>query len=208
MINSKNIDDLHPTLKRGAIELVNRLKGHGYTLGISATYRDFEYQNYLYEQGRTRPGNIVTNARGGESLHNYRLAFDIYQNVKDDLYNENFLRLSGNIWEQMGGKWGGRWDLFPDKPHMEFAGLLSLRELQNGKMLDKNMKMKWENEEIEKGDDYIMYVRFEDVPEYAKETIRKLMGKGLLKGDGNGNINLTESMVRVLVINDRAGLYN
>jgi peptidoglycan LD-endopeptidase CwlK len=38
--------------------------------------RSFEDQDELYAQGRTKPGNIVTNARGGDSLHNYGLAAD------------------------------------------------------------------------------------------------------------------------------------
>ena len=38
--------------------------------------RTFEDQDKLYAQGRTKPGQIVTNARGGDSLHNYGLAAD------------------------------------------------------------------------------------------------------------------------------------
>lgn len=36
----------------------------------------FAEQNALYAQGRTKPGRIVTNARGGQSYHNFGLAFD------------------------------------------------------------------------------------------------------------------------------------
>ena len=50
------------------------------------------------------------------------------------------------------------------------------------------------------------YETIEDVPEWAKPTIRKLMGKGILQGDGGG-LGLTYDLTRILVINDRAGLY-
>ena len=45
------------------------------------------------------------------------------------------------------------------------------------------------------------------MPEYARPTILKLVDKGLLQGDENG-LGLTDDLLRVLVINDRAGLYD
>lgn len=53
----------------------------------------------------------------------------------------------------------------------------------------------------------IMYNTFNDVPDWAKPTIKKLIDKGFLNGDSNGNLNLSLDMIRILVINDRAGLY-
>lgn len=46
-----------------------------------------------------------------------------------------------------------------------------------------------------------------NMPDWAKPTIQKLVNKGMLKGDGNG-LNLTEDLMRLLVINDRAGIYD
>lgn len=46
----------------------------------------------------------------------------------------------------------------------------------------------------------------DNMPEWAKLTIQKLVDKGILKGDGDG-LNLDENLMRLLVINDRAGLY-
>jgi peptidoglycan L-alanyl-D-glutamate endopeptidase CwlK len=68
MIDSRNVDDLHPALARGCRELIRRMKLAGFdAVGVSATYRDHARQNQLFAQGRTTPGNIVTNARGGQS---------------------------------------------------------------------------------------------------------------------------------------------
>ena len=45
------------------------------------------------------------------------------------------------------------------------------------------------------------------MPEWAKPTIQKLVDKGALKGDENG-LGLTDELLRILVINDRAGIYD
>ena len=46
-----------------------------------------------------------------------------------------------------------------------------------------------------------------NMPEWARPTIQKLVDKGILQGDENG-LGLTDELLRVLVINDRAGLYD
>ena len=53
------------------------------------------------------------------------------------------------------------------------------------------------------------YKTIEEVPDYGKATVKKLIDKGLLKGYANSSLglNLSEELVRMLVINDRAGLY-
>lgn len=47
----------------------------------------------------------------------------------------------------------------------------------------------------------------DEVPGYARSTIEKLLNRDLLVGTGKG-LQLSEDMLRVLVINDRAGLYD
>lgn len=47
----------------------------------------------------------------------------------------------------------------------------------------------------------------ENMPEWAKATIQKLVDKGILQGNEKGELNLNDTMLRMLVINDRAGLY-
>lgn len=55
----------------------------------------------------------------------------------------------------------------------------------------------------------VSYKTLEEVPEYGRAIIKKLIDKGLLKGyaDSSLGLNLSEELVRMLVINDRAGLY-
>ena len=52
------------------------------------------------------------------------------------------------------------------------------------------------------------YNTLSEVPDWAQPTIGKLMEKGLLKGDQNGRLLLDDTMLRILVINDRAGIYD
>lgn len=52
-----------------------------------------------------------------------------------------------------------------------------------------------------------VYNKPNDCPAWAKDTVQKLVNKGFLQGDENGNLALPESMLRMLVINDRAHLY-
>ena len=47
----------------------------------------------------------------------------------------------------------------------------------------------------------------DNMPEWARPTIAKLVNKEFLKGDEEGKLGLTEDLMRLLVINDRAGLY-
>ena len=51
------------------------------------------------------------------------------------------------------------------------------------------------------------YDSVDELPEWAKPTVIKLMDKGLINGDGN-TLDLSKDMLRLLVINDRAGVYD
>jgi hypothetical protein len=46
----------------------------------------------------------------------------------------------------------------------------------------------------------------ESAPDWAKDTVQKMIDKGLLNGNGE-SLDLSLDMLRIFVINDRAGLY-
>ena len=60
----------------------------------------------------------------------------------------------------------------------------------------------------EEEDEMVIYKTLDDVPKEFKPTVQKLMDKDAIKGTGNGELNLEENMVRVLVMHDRLGLYD
>ena len=79
MINSKLTSDLDPEVETLCLKHIALCRQRGIELIVTSTYRDFEAQNALYGIGRIfNIGHAtVTNARGGESWHNYKCAYDI-----------------------------------------------------------------------------------------------------------------------------------
>jgi N-acetyl-anhydromuramyl-L-alanine amidase AmpD len=55
-------------------------------------------------------------------------------------------------------------------------------------------------------DDEMTYKTFNDVPDWGKPLVKKLMDRGSLKGEGNGILNLPESTLKTLVILEREGV--
>ena len=59
------------------------------------------------------------------------------------------------------------------------------------------------------------YNTIAELPEWARETVKKLCDKGVIKGNGGAkdssgypaDLSMTEDMARMLVWNDRAGMY-
>ena len=111
----------------------------GLDVRLTQGFRTYSYQNDLYDQGRTRRGHIVTDARGGESLHNFGLAYDVGvfdggQYVKrgaDPRYRRVGV-LGEGVADGIGAarlRWGGRWSK-PDSSHFEFDGGLPLTEIR------------------------------------------------------------------------------
>ena len=85
-------------------------------------------QAWLYAQGRTRPGDIVTNASTSlTSWHGYGLAVDIVHAVrfwtpfgKDSRKNEKWFADVAAIFKATRCNWGGDWT-HPDTPHMQWG---------------------------------------------------------------------------------------
>ena len=84
---------------------------------ITETYRPQERENYLYAQGRTRPGQIVTWTL--DSNHKSRLAWDIAVGPPHSLYDVATLTRVGAIARKIGITWGGDWVGSIDRPHFE-----------------------------------------------------------------------------------------
>lgn len=84
---------------------------------ITETYRSQERQDYLYAQGRTRPGKIVTWTNS--SNHEARLAWDIAVAPPKTLYDVSTLTKVGAIAKRLNITWGGTWNDNIDLPHFE-----------------------------------------------------------------------------------------
>jgi peptidoglycan L-alanyl-D-glutamate endopeptidase CwlK len=136
MINSRELRFLHPIVRTKCEQFIEKCRKQGITVLVTSTYRDNESQDALYAQGRTVAGKKVTNAKGGQSFHNWRVAFDIVPLVNGKaIWNDKALFTKcGEIGESCGLEWGGRWK-FTDMPHFQYTGGLTLKDFQAGKTL-------------------------------------------------------------------------
>lgn len=141
------LQQLHPICRDKAIDAYNEAvqatpKGvHPY---IDQTLRTFEESTKLYNQpfdGKDNDGDgrideadeKVSNAKAGQSWHNYGLALDFHLQIngKDvwDEKNPNW-KVVVNIFKKHGFSWGGDWNSFKDYPHLEYKGGYTLAQLQ------------------------------------------------------------------------------
>ena len=137
MINSRSLSELLPQVQVRAEKMIEVCKASGIDLLVTSTYRDNESQDALYAQGRTTPGKIVTKAKGGQSFHNYRCAFDVVPlvNGKPIWDDEALWAKIGQIGKQVGLEWAGDWVSFKETAHFQYTGGKTLKQLQAGEKI-------------------------------------------------------------------------
>jgi peptidoglycan L-alanyl-D-glutamate endopeptidase CwlK len=136
MINSRKLEDLIPQAKERVERFIALCHEQGIDLLVTSTFRDHESQGELYEQGRTKPGKVVTNAKPGESWHNYRCAVDVVPLVNGKPNwdgSDPIWQTIGELGEQAGLEWAGRWHSFKELAHFQYTGGLTLADLKAGK---------------------------------------------------------------------------
>jgi peptidoglycan L-alanyl-D-glutamate endopeptidase CwlK len=124
---------LHPKIRAEVLDLVGtankQLSGRSQVLIVQGL-RTIDQQNELYAQGRTKPGKIVTKAKGGSSYHNYGLAIDfallidnktLSWDVNADFDNDHISDWMEvvKIFKDAGYEWGGNWKTITDMPHLQ-----------------------------------------------------------------------------------------
>lgn len=125
-ISLDRLNLLHPAIRGEAIEAyleACKLTPVGVHPFITQTDRSFEESDHLYQQGRTVPGSIVTNAKAGQSYHNYKMALDFCLQIGGkaiwDQKNPNW-KIVVDCFKKRGFKWGGDWvGKLKDYPHLE-----------------------------------------------------------------------------------------
>lgn len=156
----ERIQLLHPKLRDEAVELYDEIVASLTGSAIcrfAYTLRTFAEQDALFAQGRSKPGKVVTNAKGGQSYHNYGLAIDIVL-ILDKDKNGTFETASWDlktdfdgdkkadwmevvqIFKRFGFEWGGDWK-FVDAPHFQKTfgkSIYELRALHTAGKVDKN----------------------------------------------------------------------
>jgi peptidoglycan L-alanyl-D-glutamate endopeptidase CwlK len=105
------------------------LEAQGTYLLVVSGLRTADEQNAPYARGRTTPGHIVTNAKAGQSMHNYGLAADIVPYLSGSAGALNWTpstpqyQAMVDALKAQGLAWGGDWVNFKDEDHFQMGGL-------------------------------------------------------------------------------------
>jgi len=123
-------------VQKKADEVIAEMTTFGYKVMIYQGFRSFAEQDALYAQGRTKPGTTVTNAKGGDSLHNWGCAVDIVflTNNRPSWDDSHPWHILGQIGKKHGFDWGGDWPSFPDRPHFQITLGYNLSDFKTGKV--------------------------------------------------------------------------
>lgn len=130
---SRLITDLLPQVKDKCVAFLAACEQAGYKMCVTQTLRTYAEQDAIYAQGRTKPGKIVTHAKGGESWHNFGRAFDAVPFLPPT-HHDLWWQCPEDVWEKIGAiaeaqglEWGGRWPgALRDIDHFEFKEGLTL----------------------------------------------------------------------------------
>lgn len=129
-VTFNRIAKLHPGIREEVRAGISSLIAKKVYVRIVQGLRTFEEQDEIFAQGRTKPGHIVTKAKGGQSYHNYGLAFDfcllhpsgdVSWSMHEDLNEDHVADWMQvvNEFKARGFTWGGDWKTSPDTPHLE-----------------------------------------------------------------------------------------
>lgn len=132
-VTSERIQLLHPLVRDEVKQIIKEcdkaLTGRA-KIRITQGLRSFEEQERLYAIGRLTSEKKVTNAKAGQSIHNYGFAVDICLIIDGKMASWDTAKDWDNdrvadwyecvkIFARHGWDWGGNWKTFKDLPHFE-----------------------------------------------------------------------------------------
>jgi len=133
--SERNIVTLLAEVQPLARTLIESAAAIGIAIKVISGTRTYQEQSALYEQGRTKPGRVVTNARGGYSNHNFGVAFDIGVFEGGRYLDESpAYKAVGALGMKLGLEWGGNWKTIQDEPHFQLRPQWA-REMRERDML-------------------------------------------------------------------------
>lgn len=128
---SRNKSLLYPPFALILAKFELALADAGMLFAMFEGLRTYERQEELYAQGRSKLGRIVTNARAGDSWHNYGLAADYVGYERGiwswDLPKADYKRMA-DMAVGAGLEAGYYWRVFPDLTHVQTRYGLTLPE--------------------------------------------------------------------------------
>jgi peptidoglycan L-alanyl-D-glutamate endopeptidase CwlK len=129
-ISEQRLALVAPGLAKKIRQMSDTLEQQGIYIRVVQGLRTVSEQDALYAQGRTAPGEIVTNAPGLESYHCYGLAADCVPSLNgpNEAYDPDWQqshpnwRTMWNLGQSLGLTVGAFWTTFPDAPHFQIQG--------------------------------------------------------------------------------------
>lgn len=142
---------VHPVIRQLGEALIERCYNRGVWILITQGLRTYAEQDALYAQGRTvlydskgKKLPIVTQVKGGYSIHNFGFAIDFalllkdgksvsWDTLRDD--DKDSLPDWSEVVEEakkLGFEWGGDWRSFVDMPHLQMVFGLTTAQFRAG----------------------------------------------------------------------------
>lgn len=142
--SASKLSGLNPVVKKATEALIEISFSRGVPIVITQGLRTIAEQNALYAQGRTAAGQIVTNAKGGYSFHNFGLAIDFALLLDNGGVSWDMSRDGDgdrakdwnevvSVAKSLGFEWGGDWREFKDYPHFQMVFGLTTAQLRAGR---------------------------------------------------------------------------
>ena len=147
VVNQRDLNNLHPLVKDMVVRFIKEVNDYfkgEIEVKVISTLRDWGEQERIYNQGRTTPGKIVSNAKPGKSIHNWGCAIDIGV-FKDGKYLTDdklgYYKKIGPLGLLNGFTWGGNFKTIKDMPHYEYTGKYTssqfIKLANEGKSIDE-----------------------------------------------------------------------
>ncbi|HET7658233.1 MAG TPA: peptidoglycan-binding protein [Bacillales bacterium] len=131
--SSRALNSLDPYVAAKARRFLQLTQANGLHVHVTNAFRSWDEQDRLFAMGRTQPGRIVTNARGGDSFHNWGLAFDAAPLENGTVSNDiDKYKRMGRLGQRVGLEWGGTFKSIVDYPHFQYTFGLNTWDLLDG----------------------------------------------------------------------------
>lgn len=128
--NRINLDQLFLPFLQRLLDAVAACNERGAHFFATCGYRTFREQLEDWQQGRTIPGRIITDAGPGESPHNFGLAVD-FARIEAGQYVKDAAGYAvlGEEAKKRGLVWGGTFHHLKDAAHVQWPGYLTSRDM-------------------------------------------------------------------------------
>lgn len=126
---------LYPPFASALAAMLDEAMRAGAQFWAISGFRAYAEQQALYDQGRATPGKVVSNAKAGESAHNFGIAVDLCRDGLVDRaglqpdYKPEAYEMLRELAPKYGLVWGGAWK-FRDNPHVQMPHYVTARDLE------------------------------------------------------------------------------